>query len=150
MTSNTIDINPEFVRILQSAVGTDLDCEQLKALNSSSVNIVFGCVQALSYIPDLNDQKCNPPELQKVLLRDIFGQTKSIKKTRSNNDDCIAENLNDFERIFKNAADFGHEIFAISNGKNLTLATLVINKCNAKNAAQAAFITKDGGNPNPF
>lgn len=136
MTSGKIQVSQELLDALQYAMGTDLDCDEIMALGDtdSHINIVFGCVQSLNYASS-NVQGHESPQLQKVVLRDIEGRTKAIRKTSPNNDDCVAINLDKFERILKNAADFGHEIFAIIKNKDLVSVTLGINKCNVVRTA---------------
>lgn len=143
MTSDAsrITINEKFLEAIQYALGTDLTCEELKAISynaDSSIKIVFGCIQTLNYGTNYSSEY-NNPELQQVMLSDVRGKTKLINKTNAKNEgDCVAENLNDFERIFKNAADFGHGIFAIFNHDQLVSVTLRVFECSSGNRVDIA------------
>lgn len=134
-----ITSNEQLLRLIEATQGFNFTCEQLKELTqnpNSPFFIVYGCINSLSYgisysYNDKANHQVPEPELVQVsLLTSDNDVIKITSKTDVNGSEFrVVTNLNAYERIIKNAADFEHEIYGIIEGCELMFLTLIPFKC---------------------
>lgn len=152
-----ITLNERLSELTKLFQGFNFTCEQLIEYTQnpdSHFHIVYGCIKSLSYGIDYSsghEATNQVPELQQVSLR--ISNKDEIKITSKTNvkgsEFRIATNVNAYERIIKNAADFGHEVCALIEDDKLIICTLLSFQCRPEDMGIVA-LSKDGSHSPPF
>lgn len=147
--SFSLTITSKVIELCQQSEGFTLSNKQFEAIAKgldTAPWAINGCIQSLGYVDGKDEQQLQQIVINSSQRRIILTERADVKVDKSI---FKVTNLKSFERILKNAADFGHRVCIIIESNKLIWCSLQpFQCCPSKNGIEAIF-SKDPPPPPP-